>query len=137
MQALEEMSDEELQELFSEAPFHELLLEPGTTVIDACRRVNAIPEGPKGWVLKSCFPYSQQNCKVVVERWAFFQPILVLQVIVQISHLKISWVAIYLILCKFWIYTENNWVETLQNMIKTNILKKFWQLGEMEKGKCG
>ncbi|XP_044050318.1 tyrosine--tRNA ligase, mitochondrial isoform X1 [Siniperca chuatsi] len=49
VQALEEMSDEELQELFREAPFHELLLEPGTTVIDTCRRVNAIPEGPKGY----------------------------------------------------------------------------------------
>lgn len=48
VQALEEMSDEELQELFKEAPFHELLLEPGTTVIDACRKVNAIPAGPKG-----------------------------------------------------------------------------------------
>lgn len=48
VQALEEMSDEELQELFHEAPFHELLLEPGTTVIEACRKVNAIPAGPKG-----------------------------------------------------------------------------------------
>lgn len=48
VQALEEMSDEELQELFQEAPFHELLLEPGTTVIDACRKVNAIPAGQKG-----------------------------------------------------------------------------------------
>lgn len=48
--ALEEMSDEELQELFREAPFHELLFEPGTTVVDACRRVGAIPEGPKGYV---------------------------------------------------------------------------------------
>ncbi|XP_070686786.1 tyrosine--tRNA ligase, mitochondrial [Pempheris klunzingeri] len=49
VQALEEMSDEELQELFREAPFHELLWEPGTTVIDACRRVSAIPMGPKGY----------------------------------------------------------------------------------------
>uniref|UniRef100_A0A3Q0SQJ9 Tyrosine--tRNA ligase n=1 Tax=Amphilophus citrinellus TaxID=61819 RepID=A0A3Q0SQJ9_AMPCI len=47
VQALEEMSDEELKELFREAPFHELLLEPGTTVIDACRKVSAIPEGPR------------------------------------------------------------------------------------------
>ncbi|XP_041651760.1 tyrosine--tRNA ligase, mitochondrial [Cheilinus undulatus] len=53
VQALEEMSDEELQELFREAPFHELLLEPGTTVLDACRRVNAIPEGPKGYRMVS------------------------------------------------------------------------------------
>ncbi|KAF7652195.1 hypothetical protein LDENG_00100060 [Lucifuga dentata] len=53
VQALEEMSDEELQELFREAPFHELLLEPGTTVIDACRKVNAIPEGPRGYHMVS------------------------------------------------------------------------------------
>ncbi|XP_053283257.1 tyrosine--tRNA ligase, mitochondrial [Pleuronectes platessa] len=53
VQALEEMSDEELQELFREAPFVELLLEPGTTVIDACRRVNAIPEGPRGYQMLS------------------------------------------------------------------------------------
>lgn len=49
VQALEEMSDEELQELFREAPFHELLFEPGTTVIDACRKVSAIPDGPRGY----------------------------------------------------------------------------------------
>ncbi|XP_054475736.1 tyrosine--tRNA ligase, mitochondrial [Anoplopoma fimbria] len=53
VQALEEMSDDELQELFREAPFHELLLEPGTTVIDACRRVNAIPAGPRGYQMVS------------------------------------------------------------------------------------
>ncbi|KAM9755025.1 tyrosine--tRNA ligase, mitochondrial [Menidia menidia] len=53
VQALEEMSDEELQELFREAPFHELLLEPGTTVIDACRQVNAIPDGPRGYQMVS------------------------------------------------------------------------------------
>ncbi|XP_059191365.1 tyrosine--tRNA ligase, mitochondrial [Centropristis striata] len=53
VQALEEMSDEELQELFREAPFHELLLEPGTTVLDACRQVNAIPEGPRGYQMIS------------------------------------------------------------------------------------
>ncbi|KAM9351751.1 tyrosine--tRNA ligase, mitochondrial [Symphorus nematophorus] len=53
VQALEEMSDEELQELFREAPFYEILLEPGTTVIDTCRRVNAIPEGPKGYRMVS------------------------------------------------------------------------------------
>ncbi|MEQ2177203.1 hypothetical protein GOODEAATRI_001321 [Goodea atripinnis] len=40
VQALEQMSDEELQELFREAPFRELFLEPGTTVIDACRKVS-------------------------------------------------------------------------------------------------
>ncbi|KAM8890672.1 tyrosine--tRNA ligase, mitochondrial [Spinachia spinachia] len=53
VQALEEMSDDELQELFGEAPFHELLLEPGTTVLDACRRANAIPEGPRGYRMVS------------------------------------------------------------------------------------
>ncbi|XP_068459410.1 tyrosine--tRNA ligase, mitochondrial [Clinocottus analis] len=53
VQALEEMNDDELQELFSEAPFNELLLEPGTTVIDACRRVNAIPQGPRGYQMVS------------------------------------------------------------------------------------
>ncbi|XP_077453564.1 tyrosine--tRNA ligase, mitochondrial [Stigmatopora argus] len=53
VQALEEMSDQELQELFREAPFHELLLEPGTSVIDLCRMVNAIPEGPKGYRMVS------------------------------------------------------------------------------------
>ncbi|XP_075997931.1 tyrosine--tRNA ligase, mitochondrial [Genypterus blacodes] len=53
VQALEEMDDEELQELFKEAPFHELLLEPGITVIETCRRVNAIPEGPRGYRMVS------------------------------------------------------------------------------------
>uniref|UniRef100_A0A1A7WN42 Tyrosine--tRNA ligase n=1 Tax=Iconisemion striatum TaxID=60296 RepID=A0A1A7WN42_9TELE len=53
VEALEEMTDEELQELFTDAPFHELLLEPGTTVIDACRKVNAIPDGPKGYRMVS------------------------------------------------------------------------------------
>ncbi|XP_029951330.1 tyrosine--tRNA ligase, mitochondrial [Salarias fasciatus] len=53
VQALEEMSDEELQELFREAPFHEMLLEPGTSVIDACRTVNAIPAGPRGYQMVS------------------------------------------------------------------------------------
>ncbi|KAM9376036.1 tyrosine--tRNA ligase, mitochondrial [Pholidichthys leucotaenia] len=53
VQALEEMSDEELQELFREAPFHELLWEPGTTVIEACRKINAIPDGPKGYQMVS------------------------------------------------------------------------------------
>ncbi|CAN9498978.1 unnamed protein product [Ophioblennius macclurei] len=53
VQALEEMSDEELQELFREAPFHEMLLEPGTSVIDACRTINAIPAGPRGYQMVS------------------------------------------------------------------------------------
>lgn len=48
IEALEQMSDTELQELFREAPFHELFLDPGTTVLDACRRAQAIPEGPRG-----------------------------------------------------------------------------------------
>ncbi|MBN3296046.1 SYYM protein, partial [Amia calva] len=49
LRALEQMSDEELQELFREAPFCELLLEPGTTVLDACCQANAIPEGARGY----------------------------------------------------------------------------------------
>ncbi|KAF7242718.1 Tyrosine--tRNA ligase, mitochondrial [Varanus komodoensis] len=47
--ALENMSDEELKELFTEAPYIELLLEPGTTVLDLCRKANAIADGPKGY----------------------------------------------------------------------------------------
>ncbi|XP_061578480.1 tyrosine--tRNA ligase, mitochondrial [Cololabis saira] len=53
VQALEEMSDDELQELFREAPFHELLWEPGTTVVDACRMVDAIPDGSRGYQMVS------------------------------------------------------------------------------------
>ncbi|XP_058623303.1 tyrosine--tRNA ligase, mitochondrial isoform X2 [Onychostoma macrolepis] len=49
IEALEQMSDTELQELFREAPFHEFFLDPGTTVLDACRRAQAIPEGPRGY----------------------------------------------------------------------------------------
>uniref|UniRef100_A0A8D0CF34 Tyrosine--tRNA ligase n=1 Tax=Salvator merianae TaxID=96440 RepID=A0A8D0CF34_SALMN len=49
IKALEILSDQELQELFSGAPYHELLLEPGTTVLDLCRKVNAIVDGPKGY----------------------------------------------------------------------------------------
>ncbi|XP_030628027.1 tyrosine--tRNA ligase, mitochondrial [Chanos chanos] len=49
LEALQQMSDEELQELFREAPFHELLLEPGTTVLDACRQAQAIPDGARGY----------------------------------------------------------------------------------------
>ncbi|KAM8974187.1 tyrosine--tRNA ligase, mitochondrial [Pelodytes ibericus] len=47
--ALEAMSDMELQELFQEAPFAEMLHEPGTRVLDACLKVSAIPEGPRGY----------------------------------------------------------------------------------------
>uniref|UniRef100_A0A4W3IUX4 Tyrosine--tRNA ligase n=1 Tax=Callorhinchus milii TaxID=7868 RepID=A0A4W3IUX4_CALMI len=47
--ALETMSDKELQELFREAPFSEILLEPGTSVLDLCRKANAIPDGPTGY----------------------------------------------------------------------------------------
>ncbi|XP_003220864.2 tyrosine--tRNA ligase, mitochondrial [Anolis carolinensis] len=46
--ALETMPDQELQELFNEAPYVELLLEPGTTVLDLCRKANAIADGPRG-----------------------------------------------------------------------------------------
>ncbi|XP_067906921.1 tyrosine--tRNA ligase, mitochondrial [Heterodontus francisci] len=49
LDALETMSDEELQELFKEAPFSENLLEPGTTVLDLCRKASAIPDGPRGY----------------------------------------------------------------------------------------
>uniref|UniRef100_A0A4W5PZ38 Tyrosine--tRNA ligase n=1 Tax=Hucho hucho TaxID=62062 RepID=A0A4W5PZ38_9TELE len=53
LQALEQMSDAELQELFRDAPFHVLLLEPGTTILDACRRAEDIPQGPKGYRMVS------------------------------------------------------------------------------------
>ncbi|XP_007231642.2 tyrosine--tRNA ligase, mitochondrial [Astyanax mexicanus] len=49
IEALEQMDDVELKELFREAPFKEFFLEPGTTVLDACRRAQVIPEGPKGF----------------------------------------------------------------------------------------
>ncbi|XP_061109067.1 tyrosine--tRNA ligase, mitochondrial [Conger conger] len=49
LQALQQMSDSELQELFREAPFCELLLEPGTSVLETCRRVGAIPPGARGY----------------------------------------------------------------------------------------
>ncbi|KAL2093888.1 hypothetical protein ACEWY4_011200 [Coilia grayii] len=51
LQALEQMSDMELQELFKEAPFMEKLLEPGTTVLDACRHIQAIPDGARGYIM--------------------------------------------------------------------------------------
>lgn len=46
--ALEVMSDQELKELFREAAFAELVLDPGTSVLDTCRKANAIPDGPRG-----------------------------------------------------------------------------------------
>ncbi|XP_066522922.1 tyrosine--tRNA ligase, mitochondrial [Hoplias malabaricus] len=49
IEALEQMDDAELKELFSEAPFQEFFLEPGTSVLEACRRAQAIPEGPRGY----------------------------------------------------------------------------------------
>ncbi|KAL9853917.1 tyrosine--tRNA ligase, mitochondrial [Geothlypis trichas] len=49
VEALEEMSDQELQELFRQATSAELLLEPGMTVLDLCHRANAIPDGPSGY----------------------------------------------------------------------------------------
>ncbi|MEE6477655.1 hypothetical protein FKM82_011585 [Ascaphus truei] len=51
--ALEAMSDQELQELFQEAPFAELYLEPGTRVLDACLKVSAIPDGGRGYEIIS------------------------------------------------------------------------------------
>ncbi|XP_004446653.1 tyrosine--tRNA ligase, mitochondrial [Dasypus novemcinctus] len=47
--ALEVMSDQELKELFKEASFSELVLDPGTRVLDICRKANAIPDGPRGY----------------------------------------------------------------------------------------
>uniref|UniRef100_A0A8C5N4Y5 Tyrosine--tRNA ligase n=1 Tax=Leptobrachium leishanense TaxID=445787 RepID=A0A8C5N4Y5_9ANUR len=49
IEALEAMSDQELQELFQEAPFAELLYEPGTRALDACTKVSAVPEGARGF----------------------------------------------------------------------------------------
>ncbi|XP_077196017.1 tyrosine--tRNA ligase, mitochondrial [Paroedura picta] len=46
--ALESMSEMELQELFREAPFIEILYEPGTTVLDICRKANAVADGARG-----------------------------------------------------------------------------------------
>lgn len=51
VEALQQMNDAELKELFREAPFQEFYLEPGTSVLDACRRSQAIPEGSRGCVL--------------------------------------------------------------------------------------
>lgn len=45
------MSDQELQELFKQAPSAELVLEPGMDVLDLCRKANAIPDGPSGYVI--------------------------------------------------------------------------------------
>ncbi|NXB65244.1 SYYM protein, partial [Struthidea cinerea] len=49
VEALEDMSDQELQELFRQATSAELMLEPGMTVLDLCRKANAIPDGPSGY----------------------------------------------------------------------------------------
>uniref|UniRef100_A0A8C3XX37 Tyrosine--tRNA ligase n=2 Tax=Catharus ustulatus TaxID=91951 RepID=A0A8C3XX37_CATUS len=49
VEALEEMSDQELEELFRQATSAELMLEPGMTVLDLCRKANAIPDGPSGY----------------------------------------------------------------------------------------
>ncbi|KAG6939685.1 tyrosyl-tRNA synthetase 2, partial [Chelydra serpentina] len=49
VEALEAMSDQEVQELFREAPFAELMLEPGMSVLDLCHKANAIPDGPSGY----------------------------------------------------------------------------------------
>ncbi|EHB12241.1 Tyrosyl-tRNA synthetase, mitochondrial [Heterocephalus glaber] len=49
IEALEVMSDQELKELFKEASFSELVLDPGTSVLDTCRKANAIPDGPRGY----------------------------------------------------------------------------------------
>nr|XP_033773457.1 tyrosine--tRNA ligase, mitochondrial isoform X2 [Geotrypetes seraphini]XP_033773469.1 tyrosine--tRNA ligase, mitochondrial isoform X2 [Geotrypetes seraphini]XP_033773480.1 tyrosine--tRNA ligase, mitochondrial isoform X2 [Geotrypetes seraphini] len=49
LDALEAMSDQELKELFRETPFKELMLEPGMTVLDVCRKACAIPDGARGF----------------------------------------------------------------------------------------
>ncbi|KAM6137004.1 tyrosine--tRNA ligase, mitochondrial [Pterocles gutturalis] len=49
VEALEAMSDQELQELFRQAPSAELMLEPGMNILDLCRKANAIPDGPSGY----------------------------------------------------------------------------------------
>ncbi|XP_010006507.1 PREDICTED: tyrosine--tRNA ligase, mitochondrial [Chaetura pelagica] len=49
LEALEAMSDEELQELFRQASSAELMLEPGMSILDLCRKANAIPDGPSGY----------------------------------------------------------------------------------------
>uniref|UniRef100_A0A3B3QHD2 Tyrosine--tRNA ligase n=2 Tax=Paramormyrops kingsleyae TaxID=1676925 RepID=A0A3B3QHD2_9TELE len=48
LEALQEMSDVELQELFREVPVCELVLEPRFTVLDVCRKAGAVPDGPRG-----------------------------------------------------------------------------------------
>ncbi|XP_046890636.1 tyrosine--tRNA ligase, mitochondrial [Hypomesus transpacificus] len=53
LEALGQMSEAELQELFREAPFHQLLLEPGTTVLEACHQAGAISPGPRGYHMVS------------------------------------------------------------------------------------
>ncbi|KAG8579868.1 hypothetical protein GDO81_011079 [Engystomops pustulosus] len=64
IEALATMSDQELQELFQEAPFAELLLEPGTRVLDACLKVSAIPEGPRGFDILSSGGVSFNHIRV-------------------------------------------------------------------------
>uniref|UniRef100_UPI00358E461B tyrosine--tRNA ligase, mitochondrial n=1 Tax=Myxine glutinosa TaxID=7769 RepID=UPI00358E461B len=51
LEALNAMSDQELREVFQGAPFYEFLLEPGMSVLEACHRVNAVPEGRRGFEL--------------------------------------------------------------------------------------
>ena len=44
------MSDQELKELFNETSFPELVLDPGTSVLDTCCKANAIPDGSPGGI---------------------------------------------------------------------------------------
>ncbi|XP_030053973.1 tyrosine--tRNA ligase, mitochondrial [Microcaecilia unicolor] len=62
--ALEAMCDQELQELFREAPFIELMLEPGTTVLDVCRKTCAIPDGARGFEMITAGGVSINHHKV-------------------------------------------------------------------------
>eukprot|EP00079_Xenopus_tropicalis_P013581 XP_002942334.2 PREDICTED: tyrosine--tRNA ligase, mitochondrial isoform X1 [Xenopus tropicalis] len=64
VEALDKMSDRELQELFREAPFTEVLLEPGTRVMDLCLKVSAVPEGARGYEMISSGGLSINHRKV-------------------------------------------------------------------------
>ncbi|XP_063784947.1 tyrosine--tRNA ligase, mitochondrial [Pseudophryne corroboree] len=64
IEALEAMTDQELQELFMGAPFAELMLEPGTRVLDACLKVSAIPDGARGFEIISTGGVSFNHSKV-------------------------------------------------------------------------
>ena len=43
------MSDQTLLEFLKEASFSELVLDPGTSILDTCCKANAISNGPRGY----------------------------------------------------------------------------------------